>query len=57
METKGDWEVVLMSNMPAGRKVAENRWVLTEKHDGTLISRTVAQCFSHVPGKYFTDRL
>jgi Reverse transcriptase (RNA-dependent DNA polymerase) len=55
METKGVWEVVLMSSMPAGRKVVGNRWVLTAKDDGTLRSRTVAQVFSQVPGKDFTD--
>jgi cation transport regulator ChaB len=33
-ETKGAWEVVLMSSMPAGRKVVGNRWVLTEKDVG-----------------------
>jgi Reverse transcriptase (RNA-dependent DNA polymerase) len=55
METKGVCEVVLMSSMPAGRKVVDNRWVLTEKDDGTLRSRTVAQCFRQVPGKYITD--
>jgi Reverse transcriptase (RNA-dependent DNA polymerase) len=41
--------------MPAGRKVKGNKWVLTEKDDGTLRSRTVAQSFSQVPGKSFTD--
>jgi Reverse transcriptase (RNA-dependent DNA polymerase) len=55
METKGVWEIVLMSSMPAGRKVVDNRLVLTEKDDGTLTSRTVAQGFSQVPGKDFTD--
>jgi hypothetical protein len=43
METKGVWEVVIMSKMPLGRKVLGNRWVLTEKDNGTLRSRTVAQ--------------
>jgi Reverse transcriptase (RNA-dependent DNA polymerase) len=55
METKGVWEVILMSSMPAGGKVVGNRWVLTEKDDGTLRSRTVAQGFSQVPGKDVTD--
>jgi Reverse transcriptase (RNA-dependent DNA polymerase) len=55
METKGDWEVVLMSSLPAGRKVVGNRWVLTEKDDGTLRSRIVALGFSQVPGKDFTE--
>jgi Reverse transcriptase (RNA-dependent DNA polymerase) len=44
-----------MSSMPAERKVVGNRWVLTDKDDGTLRSRTVAQVFSQVPGKDFTD--
>jgi Reverse transcriptase (RNA-dependent DNA polymerase) len=44
-----------MSSMPPGRKVVGNRWVLTEKDDGILRSRTVAQGFSQVPGKDFTD--
>jgi hypothetical protein len=51
LETKGVWEIVLMSSMAPGRKVVGNIWVLTEKDDGTLRSRTVAQGFSHVPGK------
>jgi Reverse transcriptase (RNA-dependent DNA polymerase) len=55
METKGVWEVVLMSSMPSGRKVVGNRWVFTKNDDGTLRSRTVAQGFSQVPGKDFTD--
>jgi hypothetical protein len=36
METKGFWKYVLMSSMPAARQVVGNRWVLTEKDDGTL---------------------
>jgi Reverse transcriptase (RNA-dependent DNA polymerase) len=52
---KKDFEVVLMSCMPAGRKALGNRWVLTEKDDGTLRSRTVSQSFSQVPGKDITD--
>jgi Reverse transcriptase (RNA-dependent DNA polymerase) len=41
--------------MPHGRKLVGNRWVYTEKYDGTYRSRTVAQGFSQVPGKDFTD--
>jgi hypothetical protein len=52
---KGCLEVVLMSSMPAGRKVVGNRWVLTEYDDGSRISSTVAQRVSQVPGKDFTD--
>jgi Reverse transcriptase (RNA-dependent DNA polymerase) len=55
METKGVWEIFLMSSMPAGRQVVGNTWVRTEKDDGTIRSRTVAQGFSQVPGKDFTD--
>jgi Reverse transcriptase (RNA-dependent DNA polymerase) len=55
METKGVWEIFLMSSMPAGRKVVGNRWVLTENDNGTLRSWTVAQGFSQVPGKDLTD--
>jgi Reverse transcriptase (RNA-dependent DNA polymerase) len=55
IETKGVWEIVLLSSISAGRKVAGNGWVLTEKDDGALRSRTVAQGFSQVPGKYYTD--
>jgi Reverse transcriptase (RNA-dependent DNA polymerase) len=57
METKDVWEVVLMSSIPAGRKVVGNIWVLAEKDDGTLRSMTVAQGFSQVTGKDFTDSL
>jgi Reverse transcriptase (RNA-dependent DNA polymerase) len=55
METMGVWGDVLISSMPHGRNVVGNRWVLTEKDDGTQRSRTVAQAFSQVQGKYFTD--
>jgi Reverse transcriptase (RNA-dependent DNA polymerase) len=55
METKGVLEIVLMSSMPSGRKIVGNRWVYSEKSDGTLRSRTVSQGFSQVPGKDFTD--
>jgi hypothetical protein len=41
--------------MPPGRTVVGNIWVLTEKYDGTLRSRTAAQGFSEVPGKDFTN--
>jgi Reverse transcriptase (RNA-dependent DNA polymerase) len=53
METKGVWEIIPMSSMPSGRKIVGNRWVYSEKSDGTLRSRTVAQGFSQVPGKGF----
>jgi hypothetical protein len=49
METKGVWEIVPMSSMPAGRKIVGNLWVYSEESDGTLRSRTVAQGFSQVP--------
>jgi Reverse transcriptase (RNA-dependent DNA polymerase) len=55
METKGVWEIELMSSMPAGRKVIVNRWALSDKDDGTLKSRTVAQGFIHRQCKDFTD--
>jgi Reverse transcriptase (RNA-dependent DNA polymerase) len=55
MEPKGVWEIVLMYFMPPGRKVIGNRWVYNEKNYGTLRSRTVAQGFSQIPGKDFTD--
>jgi Reverse transcriptase (RNA-dependent DNA polymerase) len=44
-----------MSSMPSRRKIVGNRWVYSEKSDGTLRSRTVAQGFSQVLGKDFTD--
>jgi Reverse transcriptase (RNA-dependent DNA polymerase) len=44
-----------MSRMSPGRMEVGNRWVLTEKDDGTLRSRTVAPGFSQVRGKDFTD--
>jgi Reverse transcriptase (RNA-dependent DNA polymerase) len=55
METKGYWKIMPMSFMPSGRKIVGNRWVYSEKSDGTLRSRTVAQGFIQVPGKAFTD--
>jgi hypothetical protein len=36
METKGVWNIVPMSSMPSGRKIVGNRWVYSEKSDGTL---------------------
>jgi Reverse transcriptase (RNA-dependent DNA polymerase) len=53
MESKGVWKIVPLSSMPHGRKLVGNRWVYTEKDDGTYRSRTVAQGFSQVPE--FTD--
>jgi hypothetical protein len=41
--------------MPPERKIVGNRWVLTEKYDGTTRVLTVAQDYSQVPGKGFTD--
>jgi Reverse transcriptase (RNA-dependent DNA polymerase) len=55
MENKGVWNIVPLSSMPHGRKQVGRRWVYTEKEDGTYISRAVAQGFSQVPVKYFTD--
>jgi Reverse transcriptase (RNA-dependent DNA polymerase) len=55
METKGVWKNVPISSMPHGRRLVGNRWVYTEKYDGTYRSRTVAKGFSQVPGKDFTD--
>jgi Reverse transcriptase (RNA-dependent DNA polymerase) len=55
MENKGVWEIVPMSSMPHGSKIVGNRWVYSKKSDGTLRSRIVAQGFSQVPGKDFTD--
>jgi Reverse transcriptase (RNA-dependent DNA polymerase) len=55
IESNGVWEVVLTESMPAARKVVGNIWVLTEKDDGTLRSRAVAQCLSQVPGNDFTN--
>jgi hypothetical protein len=55
METMGVLEAVLMYIMPSGRKVVGNRWVLTEKDDVTLRSRTVPQGFSRVSVNCFTE--
>jgi Reverse transcriptase (RNA-dependent DNA polymerase) len=55
MERKGVWNIVPLSYMPHGRKIVGNRWVYTEKDDVTYKSRTVAQGFIQVSGKYFTD--
>jgi hypothetical protein len=43
MESKGVWKMVPLSSMPHGRMLVGNRWVYTEKDDGTYRSRTVAQ--------------
>jgi Reverse transcriptase (RNA-dependent DNA polymerase) len=41
--------------MPSGRKIVGNCCIYSGKSDGALRSRTVAQVFSQVPGKDFTD--
>jgi hypothetical protein len=41
MESKGVWKIVPLSSMPHGKKIVGNRWVYTEKDDGTYRSRTV----------------
>jgi Reverse transcriptase (RNA-dependent DNA polymerase) len=55
MESKGAWKIVPLSSMSHGRKLVGNRWAYTEKDGGTYRSRTVAQGFSQVSGKDFTD--
>jgi Reverse transcriptase (RNA-dependent DNA polymerase) len=55
IKTKVVWKVIPMSSIPPGRKKVGNRWVYSEKSNGTLRSRTAAQGFSKVPGKDFTD--
>jgi Reverse transcriptase (RNA-dependent DNA polymerase) len=55
MESKAVWKIVPLSSMPPGRKLVGNRWVYTEKDDGTNRSRMVAQGFSQVPGKDLAD--
>jgi hypothetical protein len=55
METNGVWEKNLMSSIPPGWNVVGYSWVLTQKDDGTLGSRTVDQGFLQVPGKDFAD--
>jgi hypothetical protein len=39
MESKKVWKIVPLSSMPHGRKLVGNRWVYTEKDDGTYRSR------------------
>jgi hypothetical protein len=48
IQRNGKWEIVQMSSMSSGRKIVGNRLVYSEKCDGTLRSRTVAQGFSQV---------
>jgi Reverse transcriptase (RNA-dependent DNA polymerase) len=55
MESKGVWKIVPLYSMSHGRKLVGNRWVYAEKDDGTFRSRTAAQGYSQIPGKYFTD--
>jgi hypothetical protein len=47
--------IYLMSFVPAGIKVIGKNWVYIEKYDGSKRSRTGAQGFRHVQGKYFTE--
>jgi Reverse transcriptase (RNA-dependent DNA polymerase) len=55
IKSKGVRKIVPLTSMPHGRKLVCKRWVYTEKVDGTYRARTVAQGFSQVPGKDFTD--
>jgi Reverse transcriptase (RNA-dependent DNA polymerase) len=55
IENKRVWNIVPLSSMPHGMKLVGNIWVYTEKDDGTYRSKTVAQGFSQVPAKDFTD--
>jgi hypothetical protein len=43
MESKGVWKIVILSFMPHGRNLVGNRWVYSEKDDGTYRSRTVIE--------------
>jgi Reverse transcriptase (RNA-dependent DNA polymerase) len=55
MEAKGVWEFCQLKDVPRGRKVFDNQWVMAEKDDGRLQARTVAQGFSQVPGLDFQE--
>jgi Reverse transcriptase (RNA-dependent DNA polymerase) len=55
MEAKGVWELCKLKDVPKGRKVIGNQWIMAEKYDGRLQPRTVAQCFSQVPGQDFQE--
>jgi hypothetical protein len=55
MTSKQVWDIVDISHVPSGRKIIGNRWVFSEKDDGRLRARTVAQGFSQIPGKDFYE--
>jgi Reverse transcriptase (RNA-dependent DNA polymerase) len=55
METKGVWELCKLKDVPPGRKIIGNLWVMAEKDDGRLRARTVTQGFSQVPGQDFQE--
>jgi Reverse transcriptase (RNA-dependent DNA polymerase) len=55
MESKGVCKICPVSFMPHRMSSVGNRWVLTEQDDGTYRSRTVAEGFSQLPEKYYTD--
>jgi Reverse transcriptase (RNA-dependent DNA polymerase) len=55
MESKGVWKINQMSSMPHGSNIVGSRWACNANDDGTYKSRAVAQGFSQVPEKDFTD--
>ena len=55
MEEKGVWELCLIQDVPIGRKIIRNRWVMAEKDDGRFRARNVAQGFSLIPGQDFQE--
>jgi Reverse transcriptase (RNA-dependent DNA polymerase) len=55
MEAKGVWELCKLKDVPPGRKIVGNRWVMAEKDDGRLRTRTVVQGFSQVLGQDFKE--
>jgi Reverse transcriptase (RNA-dependent DNA polymerase) len=54
-ESKKAWVIIKKCNVPKGRKIIGNCWVLALKDDGRYRSRTVAKGFSQIPGQDFQE--
>ena len=55
MEEKYVWELCPIPDVPTGRKIIRNRWVMAEKDDGRLRAQKLAQGSSQISGQNFQE--
>ena len=55
MNKRNVWNIVLITEIPDGRKPIGNKWVLKMKRDGRYCARLVCLGYTQVPGILFQD--